>query len=97
MTTLNASASLLKIEPTVFFTRDASGALRQLAYLHLENRGPAGDFEVALHAAGCDERHALGQIETGLSRCPLYLPDWRQPPGAIALSRPAGSPDCPSD
>jgi hypothetical protein len=37
--TVTASASLLEIEPTVFFTRAADGVLRQLVYIHVDNRG----------------------------------------------------------
>ena len=49
---MTASGSLLEIEPTVFFTRNETDVLGQLAYLNLENRGPAGELELSPRSAG---------------------------------------------
>jgi hypothetical protein len=76
---MTSSASLLEIEPTVFFTRNDSGALWQLVYLNLENRGQAGDLELSLSSAGFEERLSLGRVEAGTGRYPVSFPDLRQP------------------
>src|SRR5262245_24299292 len=83
------SASILALEPTVFFgnaeTRPEAGtdtetiALRQLAYLNLENRGPVRELEVSIHSADFNERHSLGRVETGTGRHSLTVPDLQRP------------------
>ena len=75
---MTASGSLQEIEPTVFFTRNETDVLGQLAYLNLENRGPAGELELSLRSAGFEERQSLGPVEAGRGRYPLSIPDLRQ-------------------
>lgn len=79
MTPATPSATLIAIEPTVFFTRSASAALRQVVHIQLDNRGPAGEFWVQVRSAAFDERQSLGRVEAGVGRYACSLPDLRAP------------------
>src|SRR5262249_33264970 len=73
------SATLREVEPTVFFTRDDSGALRQRALLHLDHAGPAGELHVCVRAPGRDGRAAPGRVEAGPGVYPCAVPDLSAP------------------
>jgi hypothetical protein len=76
---MTAAGSILDIEPTIYFTSAHDGTLRQLAYINLDNRGPAGELAISLHSDGFDERQSLGQVEAGIGRYEVSIPDLRQP------------------
>ena len=80
---MTGPASLLAVEPTVFFTHAEKDSLRQRIYINLDNHGPAGELHVSIRSAGFDERLPLGRVETGTGRYPLSIPELRQPAALV--------------